>query len=128
VTVVLVSAVALALNGGPGVRAGPPSEAALATGPGLHGGPRTSEDRKELPFYLEPKAVLVHYGVSVTKKGRAQVSVELAPNVKNYLEGLVADGQELSVQDFVRRAIQHEIALSLNREPVPKSKPLSERR
>jgi Arc/MetJ-type ribon-helix-helix transcriptional regulator len=40
---------------------------------------------------------------------RSQVTVELAPKVKEELERLTEEGSILSVQDFVRRAVENEL-------------------
>lgn len=43
------------------------------------------------------------------RKGKNQLTVELAPNVKAYLLDLAASGEILSPQEFIRRAIDDAI-------------------
>ncbi|MHB8351118.1 MAG: ribbon-helix-helix protein, CopG family [Thermoplasmata archaeon] len=40
---------------------------------------------------------------------RTQITVELAPKAKEALEALVRSGESLSIQDFVRRAVDEKI-------------------
>lgn len=40
---------------------------------------------------------------------RSQLTVELAPAVKRQLEDIVAAGETLSPQDFIRRAIEEKL-------------------
>jgi hypothetical protein len=48
--------------------------------------------------------------LSMARGRRSQVTVELAPRVKEELERLTQEGSILSVQDFVRRAVDNEIS------------------
>jgi hypothetical protein len=91
---------------------------------GTHTYPRAETKPREFGpngFGLIPGAVVVTYD-SMPRKNKGQVTVELAPNVKAYLEGLVADGQILSVQDFIRHSIEESIKRSLSEPRVPAPK------
>lgn len=47
--------------------------------------------------------------LQMPRKGKNQLTVELAPNVKAYLLDLAASGEILSPQEFIRRAIDDAI-------------------
>ncbi len=45
----------------------------------------------------------------MVKSRRGQVTVQLAPKAEEFLSGLVREGEILSVQDFIRRAVDERI-------------------
>ena len=48
-------------------------------------------------------------GSGMPRRARTQVTVELAPVTKQALEEIVRRGESLSVQDFVRRAVDEKL-------------------
>ena len=72
-------------------------------------GPQSS-DAATAGFKPGEAVLAVHIMSNPGKRGRSQVTVELAPNVKTYLENLATEGVIQSPQDFIRHAIEKELA------------------
>lgn len=65
-----------------------------------------ADPRSLNPWARGEAVVSLTYQADMPKRGRSQVTAELAPKTKAFLEELEAQGEILSIADFIRRSVE----------------------